>query len=226
MEYKELVFDLTNVNEKGVISGYGAVFDNCDHADDIIHKGAFLESLNESKTFPMLWQHDTKSPVGIWDECYEDDYGLFMKGRLLIDDVQKAKEAYALAKSGVINGLSIGYSVKSSTWEETEDKFIRHINAIKLWETSIVTFPCNELARVTDVKQLKELEDMTLAKRTAEKALCNVGFSHNQAKIILSKGFNALTVNERDVQNNVRDEQNDVKDMEFINNFFKQLKGK
>ena len=100
----------------------------------------------------MLWQHNTDQPIGIWEECSEDEHGLFLKGRLLVDDVQQAKEAYALYKNGIINGLSIGFMCNSCTWEERDRDFIRHLTEIKLFEVSLVTFPCNEKAIVTDVK--------------------------------------------------------------------------
>ena len=93
LERKELNFDNVLIDEKGMISGYGAVFDNKDFADDVIEKGAFSKCLTEKQTYPMLWQHNTDQPIGIWEECSEDEHGLFLKGRLLVDDVQQAKEA-------------------------------------------------------------------------------------------------------------------------------------
>ncbi len=151
--------------------------------DDVIEKGAFSKCLTEKQTYPMLWQHNTDQPIGIWEECSEDEHGLLLKGRLLVDDVQQAKEAYALYKNGIINGLSIGFMCNSCTWEERDRDFIRHLTEIKLFEVSLVTFPCNEKAIVTDVKSA----DLTI--RSAEKALLDCGFSHKQAKTILSKGF-------------------------------------
>ena len=56
----------------------------------------------------LLWQHDQTRPIGIWHEIYEDEYGLFVKGQLLLE-LHQAKEAYALLKAGVIDGLSIGF---------------------------------------------------------------------------------------------------------------------
>ena len=167
----------------------------------------------------MLWQHNTDQPIGIWEECSEDEHGLFLKGRLLVDDVQQAKEAYALYKNGIINGLSIGFMCNSCTWEERDRDFIRHLTEIKLFEVSLVTFPCNEKAIVTDVKSA----DLTI--RSAEKALLDCGFSHKQAKTILSKGFKAIQANneDRDDPSTVCDEQK--AQIELINSFFNKLKG-
>ena len=219
LERKELNFDNVLIDEKGIISGYGAVFDNKDFADDVIEKGAFSKCLTEKQTYPMLWQHNSDQPIGIWEECSEDEHGLLLKGRLLVDDVQQAKEAYALYKNGIINGLSIGFMCNSCTWEERDRDFIRHLTEIKLFEVSLVTFPCNEKAIVTDVK------NAGLTIRSAERALLDCGFSHKQAKTILSKGFKAIQANndDRDDPSNVCDEQK--AQIELINSFFNKLKG-
>lgn len=219
LERKELSFDNVLIDEKGIISGYGAVFDNKDFADDVIEKGAFSKCLTEKQTYPMLWQHNTDQPIGIWEECSEDEHGLLLKGRLLVDDVQQAREAYALYKNGIINGLSIGFMCNSCTWEERDRDFIRHLTDIKLFEVSLVTFPCNEKAIVTDVKSNGDLSI-----RSAEKALLDCGFSHKQAKTILSKGFKAIqATDDRDDLSTVCDEQK--AQIELINSFFNKLKG-
>lgn len=219
LERKELKFDNVLIDEKGIISGYGAVFGNKDFADDVIEKGAFSKCLTEKQTYPMLWQHNTDQPIGIWEECSEDEHGLLLKGRLLVDDVQQAREAYALYKNGIINGLSIGFMCNSCTWEERDRDFIRHLTEIKLFEVSLVTFPCNEKAIVTDVKSNGDLSI-----RSAERALLDCGFSHKQAKTILSKGFKAIqATDDRDDPSNVCDEQK--AQIELINSFFNKLKG-
>jgi hypothetical protein len=53
-----------------------------------------------------------------------------------------------LLKQGALKGLSIGYDVVKDNWE----KRIRYLKELKLWEVSVVTFPCNTLAGTTSVK--------------------------------------------------------------------------
>jgi HK97 family phage prohead protease len=60
----------------------------------------------------------------------------------------KAQEAYALMKRGVLKGLSIGFDVV----RDTVANGIRHLHELKLYEVSVVTFPMNELAMVSNVK--------------------------------------------------------------------------
>jgi hypothetical protein len=47
---------------------------------------------------PVLWQHRSGEPIGPFVEMAEDGVGLRVKGQLLVDDVQRAKEARALMK--------------------------------------------------------------------------------------------------------------------------------
>ena len=88
--------------EQGTFSGYGAVYGNKDSYGDIIVKGAFNNYLSghSAKEVKLLWQHDSKQPIGVYDEVRSDENGLFVKGRLLINEIEKAKEAFALLKAG------------------------------------------------------------------------------------------------------------------------------
>ena len=62
----------------------------------------------------------------------------------------------------------------------------RHITGVDLLEISLVTFPANEQARIKDVKS----EGITI--RDAERALREAGFSRNDAKLILAKGYKSF----------------------------------
>lgn len=197
LETKDFDFQINVIEEStGVITGYGSVFGNVDSWGDVVEKGAFLRTIEQRK-IPILWQHNSDEPIGLWDEISEDDYGLKMRGHLLIDDVAKAKEAYALVKSGVVNGLSIGYIPKNYSYDVEN---YRHISDVNLYEVSLVTFPANEKAIITDIKS----DDLNI--RRAEKALVDAGFSHKLAKTILAKGFKSAIV---------RDEQPDQRDVDI-----------
>ena len=66
-------------------------------------------------------------------------------------DVARAKEAYALLKEGVLSGLSIGYSPRR--YRMDPDTGVRLLAELDLWEVSLVTFPANDAAQVSVVKQ-------------------------------------------------------------------------
>lgn len=141
---------IKSVNEQGEISGYASVFNVVDGYNDAVIKGAFLRSINHfklQKKPKLLWQHNVNFPIGVIDELYEDDYGLFVKGHLLLD-IPKSKEIYSLLKNKAIDGFSIGYKVRDSFLE----KGVTYLSDIDLFEISIVTFPACQEALVSTVK--------------------------------------------------------------------------
>lgn len=177
-------FEIKAVNADGTVEGYGSVFGVRDNYDDVIAKGAFIQSLKDHKaagTMPaMLWQHDADKPIGIWTEMIEDEKGLRIKGQLAMETV-KGKEAHALLKMGALNGLSIGFMSKE--WAYDRETEVRTLTAIDLWEVSLVTFPANEKARVTNVKSADEMA----TPKDAEKALRDAGFSKSDATAFVSR---------------------------------------
>lgn len=144
--------EVKSLSEAGVFAGYGSVFDVVDSQKDVVARGAFAATLDKRKPsdVKLLWQHDALEPIGVIDELFEDAHGLYVKGRLLLD-VARAREAYALLREGVVKGLSIGYSPLRYTINP--DSGVRILKAVELWEISLVTFPANEAAQVTIVKE-------------------------------------------------------------------------
>jgi len=127
----------------------------------------------------MLWQHDPSEPIGTWTDIVEDAKGVKVSGRLLLS-LEKGKEAYEMLKSGIIDGLSIGYRTLTESYDtEKGGRGYRKIEKAELWEVSLVTFPMNTRATVTAVKNMptdRELEAMLrdeagLSNRDAKAAL-------------------------------------------------------
>ena len=162
--------DAVEVTDGTRIEGYASYFGACDQGGDIVQSGAYGASLRvlsaEGRSVKMLWQHDPAQPIGIWDEVHEDEKGLYVKGRLLLD-VAKGREAAALIEAGAIDGLSIGYRTQKAS---KNDKGQRLLNELELWEVSLVTFPMLPTARVgakADEAETHLFRDMTRALETA-----------------------------------------------------------
>lgn len=132
------------LDDDHVIEGYASLFGAKDQGGDVVEKGAYAKSLMAGRRVKMLWQHDPNEPIGIWDEVREDDRGLYVKGRLL-DSVSRAREAAALTKAGAIDGLSIGYRTVKS---HKNERGLRCLSEVELWEVSLVTFPMLPEARL------------------------------------------------------------------------------
>jgi HK97 family phage prohead protease len=165
--------------EAGLIEGYASKFGLLDRGGDIVEKGAFKASIADWKRKkqmpPILWQHDPYTPIGVWTELKEDDVGLYVKGRLILD-VPQAAIARALIKAGAVTGFSIGYLTEERDIDRQTGA--RHLKKVALWEISPVTFPMLPEARIAGVKgdfnpQLLErsLRDEGLSIRDAKAAV-------------------------------------------------------
>ena len=182
-------------------NGYGAVFGNVDSYGDVIEKGAFSAYLDDVKTGKQDWpamlkQHggwgvtsDDYTPVGVYSELSEDEFGLKTTG--ILADTADGNDLYKLMKMQprpAISGLSIGYYVKESEYGGKNDPYDRLIKKIDLVEISIVTFPANGKARISGVKSAAAMNDHEL-----ERILRDVlGLSQKEAKTVIARGFRAL----------------------------------
>jgi HK97 family phage prohead protease len=144
------------LDDAGAISGTAWPFGTPDRVGDMIEKGAFHAA---SATIPMLFAHDPAQPVGVWTAAVETENGLEVRGKLLIDDVARAREVRALVKEGAIGGLSIGFTTKKSY---TRKGGGRTITALDLVEISLVTIPMHPGARIASAKTAS-LSAITLA---------------------------------------------------------------
>lgn len=210
LKRRQCGFQLKEISDEGEFSGYGSVFDTVDWYRDVVKKGAFLDSLDnwkqQDRLPPVLWQHDSRQPIGPHTLMREDPKGLYVEGLMLINDVQKAREAHALTKSKAINGMSIGYDVPEGGSEYDGKTNVNNLTKIDLWEVSICTFPANTDARVENVKHLLSAGQLPTL-REFEDLLREVGgFSNAQAKTIAGHGLKRL-LDERDARDGVIDEK-------------------
>lgn len=188
-ETLSLPFELKkdSMTEDGTFEGYASVFGVVDLGSDVVIRGAFAKSLGSGRRVKMLWQHDTRDVIGVWEEIREDERGLFVRGRL-IGEVQKGREALALMRAGAIDGMSIGFR---NIHSEYTDDGLRKLTEIELHEISVVTFPMLPDATVNSVKSIKTERDF-------EKFLRDAGFSKSEAVAIASRGYKAAMTGERD----------------------------
>lgn len=192
-KHLQIPLEIKSVSETGVFSGYGSVFHNEDSYGDVVRPGAFKKSLAEwakkDRLPPMLWQHDRREPIGVFTKMVEDEKGLFVEGRLLIDDIPQARAAYALLKEKALGGMSIGY--REILIEQDHDEKVTNLLELDLWEVSVVTFPANEEATVDSVKSALAGGGLPTLPEF-EKFLRDAGFSKSQSVAIASHGLRQL----------------------------------
>lgn len=150
LEFKSQTVDM----DARTFEGYAATWD-LDSVGDIIRPGAFQKSIQEAfpkKRIKMLWQHS--QPLGMPLEMREDTIGLYVKGK--VSKTILGDEALELMRDEVVDRMSIGFMIpqgKSAYNEQGQ----RIISEVKLMEFSPVTFPANEHAAITGVKNLTAL---------------------------------------------------------------------
>lgn len=175
--------DTKDVDDAGVIEGYASIFGNVDSYGEIVEPGAFIKSLDKSqktgRKIKMLWQHDPHQPIGVWDDLAEDKKGLRVRGRLLIDQSPKAREAHGLLQAGALDGLSIGYRTIKAAPKEGKQGVLSLLE-LDLLENSVVTFAANERARVEVVKSILDAGQLPTV-REFEGLLRDAGFSKAKA---------------------------------------------
>ena len=174
MEYKSFDFKVSNVEEltngEWIVEGYASTW-TTDNGNDRLVRGAFLDSYRErfvdqkakngKSKIKILWQHDPADIIGQLLEAREDEHGLFIRVQLIKHPLfVNAEKAYILSKLGELDSFSIGYKVLKSRKVSEDGAEIKELIKVKWYEVSFVTFPMNELAEFTSVKEEDEYEEM------------------------------------------------------------------
>lgn len=187
MKNKDFTFKVKAVADdaSGQIEGYVSAYNVLDSHNEIVLQGAFSDSLNQQKNegnYPlMLWQHDTKEPIGVWDDLHDDGAGLWGKGHILINqNIPTADKVYSLIKNNAVRGMSIGY--REIEVEPGLKGAPTKLKKLDLLEASIVSFPSNRSARVESVKSEEEDNFIACWKRLTELARCFRDGEHRPAK--------------------------------------------
>ncbi len=143
-----------------IIRAYASTWD-VDTAGDKIERGAFLRSIKNRFTLPMLnkgksdirflFQHDPKECIGTIKAIHEDERGLYVE--CYISRTKRGDDLLILLKDGAIDKMSIGYIPIEV--EEAGD--IRVLKEVDIFEVSVVVFPMNEATDIFEVRS----RDMT-----------------------------------------------------------------
>lgn len=131
------------------IEGYAAVFDswseNLGGNDPFIEKvckGAFQQSIQEDD-IRALFNHDPNYVLGRNKAgtltLQEDDKGLLV--RITPPNTQWAKDLLVSIARGDISQMSFGFTVEADRWSYEDNKDVRELLKVRLFDVSPVTFP-------------------------------------------------------------------------------------
>ena len=143
-----------SVNDEGIFEGYLSTYDDVDSYGTYFISGAWdksIERFNSGEVIPVLWSHDRSKPIGKFTELKSDDKGLWGRGKLTLEDPQ-AKIAYAHMKDGSVMGLSVGFEMDYDNVMYNRASDAYGIAEADLFECSVVVFPSNTNAKITNFK--------------------------------------------------------------------------
>ena len=143
-----------SVNDEGIFEGYLSTYDDVDSYGTYFIPGAWdksIERFNSGEVIPVLWSHDRSKPIGKFTELKSDDKGLWGRGKLTLEDPQ-AKIAYAHMKDGSVMGLSVGFEMDYDNVIYNRMLDALGIAEADLFECSVVVFPANSNAKITNYK--------------------------------------------------------------------------
>jgi HK97 family phage prohead protease len=179
---KEIGDDLPD----GYVAGWAST-EAMDHVRDVVRPGAFDKAIREKGLegpggIKLLHQHRPSEIAGRIVKLEQRPQGLWIEAELNLK-VSYVRDLYENAKMAGGLNFSIGYRLveggfkfidlgEDSFWELTE---------VDLFEVSIVTFPCNDDAKMTFIKS--EGDDPFASIAEFEKALvaCGLAKSRNEA---------------------------------------------
>jgi HK97 family phage prohead protease len=158
------------IDAEGRFAGYASRFGTLDEGGDVVLPGAFRRSLTRRGRgqVRMLFQHDPKEPIGLWDTIAEDHLGLWVEGRL-VGGVPRADALRRLIAARAIDGLSIGFRTVKALRSATSG--VRRLVEIDLWEISIVAFPMLDAARIAAASERPVSRDELRLKRSLDAAI-------------------------------------------------------
>jgi hypothetical protein len=129
------------------VAGYASTWDR-DLGNDVVHPGAFKQTLEAGGRVRFLYAHDAAQVLGRPLELYEDERGLF--GRFRISKTRLGQDVHTLLSDGSLDSFSIGFIAKD--FDHDEQKNVRNLKAVELLEVSVVALPMQPRATVTAVK--------------------------------------------------------------------------
>ena len=146
----------------GEVEFYASVHGNVDLVGDRVMKGAFDSSLTKwrdsGNPIPIVWSHDwgnAKSIIGWADpnDCYEDDFGLLIKGKLDVDINPDAKLIAWHMHRKIVREASFAFDVPRGGEGRAKDG-ANNLNQLDIIEVGPCLKGANPLAGHPTVKGL------------------------------------------------------------------------
>ena len=185
-----LNFDDNNMHVSGLVNKAGSksqvISEDGIEFYETINPQAFIDAVNQTDhPIDFYEEHDPSLLLATTDNgslvLNADPTGLSMEATMV--DTQVARDAYQWIKTGIIKGMSFGFTVLDDSWDYSEEIPFRTVNAIELYEVSAVRFPAY-LASDIEARGIKNLKEF---KKRGFDAISNVKLKKEERNLDLSK---------------------------------------
>jgi len=133
-------------DDSGTITGIAST-PATDRMDDVV----MPEGAKFQLPIPLLWQHDHGDPIGHVTEATVTAKGIEIVAKVSRGVTAEIDKYWALIKSGLVRGLSIGF--RGLEVEQIEGTWGVRFNEWEWLELSAVTIPANAEASIATVKE-------------------------------------------------------------------------
>jgi HK97 family phage prohead protease len=140
-------FEIKSFDEgEGILRGIAST-PATDRVGDIVEaKGAKF-----ALPIPLLWQHDSKSPIGTVTEAKVTPKGIEVVAKVARGVSEDIDKAWRLIRAGLVRGFSIGF--RGLDVEQIPNSYGVRFKSWEWLELSAVTIPANHEATILSVKQ-------------------------------------------------------------------------
>lgn len=145
-----------------------------------IKSGCFKRAIESASKVDLLYNHDTDSLLGSTKNgsliLEEDNIGLRFECELV--NTTLGRDVFEMVKTGLINGMSFGFSNPKSNWTMRNDGiYNREITELELKEVSIVRNPAyltSEVGTRSNEKESNELDSFLTQQQALKDRINNL----------------------------------------------------
>ena len=176
--------------DKRILEGIAST-PSTDRMDDVVEPLGAEYKL----PIPLLWQHDSRQPIGWVESAKVTKDGIVARMRIAASGISpEIDRAWALIKSGLVRGLSIGF--KAIETADIKGSYgVRYLKWSWL-ELSAVTIPANADASITSIKQYDEQALLAASGKQARKGAVSLNLAPGATGSHVMKG-SGMTIKEQ-----------------------------
>jgi HK97 family phage major capsid protein/HK97 family phage prohead protease len=148
--YARIDFKAMGDDDERVIEGVAST-PSTDRYEDVVEP----EGAQYKLPIPLLWQHDSRSPIGLVENARVTKDGITIRAKLAAPGVsEQIDKAWSLIKAGLVRGLSIGFRALETA--DIKGTFGIRFLQWEWLELSAVTVPANADASITSIKRFDD----------------------------------------------------------------------